>query len=305
MPSTESSPVLADAADVLSDQLRVHLRRMARLLKPIAKDLERRFLNRLRELHFDPKQRKALAAITPGAAASILAGEQAPMRLFEEIEYNGRRLAKLNIPPGAILQALQEYDLLLTPALQKITPSEHENFKWVREQLHFCVVLTLNNAFYQVRESETQAFYELFRAELESKSLEELLHRLLTILAEFSHADAGHLFLLSDDRTAWVVKASVEPASRRSSDGWGRNPAHFRIRPRCRNAFRLSGYCVWAVLQTRFCSIRAGGSTSKPAGPFRWRPEGEQQACFSLDSPKATTGFRASRSCWLPRLNAV
>jgi hypothetical protein len=191
---------------------------MGRLLRPHAKELERRFLNRLRELKFDAKQRKALAAITPGAAARILAGEQAPVRLFEEIEYSGRRLAKLNVPPGAIVQALQEYDLLLTPMLRRLIPSEHENFKWVREQLHFCVVLTLNNAFYQVRESETQAFYELFRAELESRTLGELLSRLLAILADFCHADASHLFLLSDDGTSWIVKASVEPPRRGS--GW-------------------------------------------------------------------------------------
>jgi signal transduction histidine kinase len=205
--------VLAEAADVLSDQLRVHLRRLAQLLKPQAKELERRFLGRLRDMQFDPKQRNALAAITPGAAARILAGEGNPVRLFEEIEYNGRRLAKLNVPPWAIVRALQEYDQLLTPALRKLIPDEYKNFKWVREQLHFCVVLTLNNAFYQVRESETQAFYELFRAELESRSLEELVRRLLDTLVGFCHADAGHLFLLNDDRTSWQAKASVHRGS--------------------------------------------------------------------------------------------
>jgi signal transduction histidine kinase len=210
--SKVSSPVLAEAADVLSDQLRVHVRRLAQLLKPHASDLERRFLNRLRDLGFDAKKRSALAAITPGASARILADENSPARLFEAIEYSGRRLAKLNVPPGAIVQALQEYDRLLTPALRKLIPTEYENFKWVREQLHFCVVLTLNNAFYQVRESETQAFYELFRAELESKSVEELVRRLLGTLAGFCHANAGHLFLLSDDGGSWQ-KASVHPLS--------------------------------------------------------------------------------------------
>ncbi len=183
---------------------------MARLLKPLAKNLEKQFLIKLRGLHFDPKQRSALAAITPGAAANLLAGDETPLRLFEEIEYHGRRLAKLNVPPSAIAQALQEYDLLLTPALRKLIPAEYENFKWAREQLHFCVILTLNNAFYQVRESETQAFYELFRAELESKGLEELLRRLLATLAAFSHADSSRLFLLNEDNSAWVLKAGVQ-----------------------------------------------------------------------------------------------
>jgi signal transduction histidine kinase len=265
---------------------------MGRLLRQHAKDLERRFLNRLRELKFDAKQRKALAAITPGAAARILAGEQAPVRLFEEIEYSGRRLAKLNVPPGAIVQALQEYDLLLTPMLRRLIPSEHENFKWVREQLHFCVVLTLNNAFYQVRESETQAFYELFRAELESRTLGELLSRLLAILADFCHADASHLFLLSDDGTSWIVKASVEPPRRGS--GWAaQKPRALPNTPSLQR--RLSAPRL----------LRVGSKT----GPLLLDPRWRQifKTCWSI--PLATEGRTAGvlqfgfskRYEWLPR----
>src|SRR5580658_10433757 len=177
------SPELADAADVLSDQLRVHLHRLAVLLEPYTDKIDRKFLNRLRKLEFQPKQRLALAAITPGAAARILSLGQPPLKFSEQVEYNGRRLAKLNLPPSAILEALEEYDLVLSPTLKALIPEEDANFRWVREQLHFCVILTLNNAYYQVREAETQAFYELFRIEMEAKNLEELLRRFLESLA--------------------------------------------------------------------------------------------------------------------------
>ena len=185
MPLTEISPELADAADVLSDQLRVHLHRLAVFLLPHAETLDRRFLARLKRGKFEPRQfepkiRVALASITPGAAARILASGQPPLKFIEQVEYNGRRLAKLNLPPSSIVEALQEYDRLLTPMLRKLLPNEYANFQWVREQLHFCVILTLNNAYYQVREAETQAFYELFRVELESRNLDELLRRFLT-----------------------------------------------------------------------------------------------------------------------------
>ena len=178
MQTPQLSPELADAADVLSDQLRVHLHRLAVLLDPHTDKIERRFLSRLRALQFEPKQRTALAAITPGAAARILAHGHPPLKFIEQVEYNGRRLAKLNLPPSAIVEALQEYDRLLGPMLQALIPDEHSNFQWVREQLHFCVILTLNNAYYQVREAETQAFYELFRVELESRNLEESCYAL-------------------------------------------------------------------------------------------------------------------------------
>jgi signal transduction histidine kinase len=205
--TAQISPELADAADVLSDQLRVHLLRLAVLLEPHADRIERKFMSRLRELEFQPTQRAALAAITPGAAARILAGGQTALQFIEQVEYNGRRLAKLNLPPSAILEALQEYDRILTPVLALLAQDDQSNFQWVREQLHFCVTLTLNNAYYQVREAETQSFYELFRIELESRNLEELLRRFLDALVHVCHADAGRLYMLSEDGTAWVLKA--------------------------------------------------------------------------------------------------
>ena len=209
---TQVSPELADAADVLSDQLRSHLERLAKLLSPHLERLERRFLERLRALGFDPKQRTSLAAITPGAAARILVKRQPTLKFIEQVEYNGRRLAKLNLPPSAILEALQEYDRLLAPTLENLSEEEYANFHWVREQLHFCVVLTLNNAYYQVRESETQAFYELFRIELEARNLEELLRRFLGSLVHACRADAGRLYMLNDESTAWVLKAGSPAA---------------------------------------------------------------------------------------------
>src|SRR5713226_4848536 len=213
---TEISPELADAADVLSDQLRVHLHRLAEFLLPHAETLDRRFLAKLKEREFEPRQfepriRTALASLTPGAAAKILANGQPPLKFIEQVEYNGRRLAKLNLPPSSIVEALQEYDRLLTPLLRKLLPNEYANFQWVREQLHFCVILTLNNAYYQVREAETQAFYELFRVELESRNLDELLQKFLQTLAQVCQADAGHLYLLNDRRSAWVLRAKAEP----------------------------------------------------------------------------------------------
>jgi signal transduction histidine kinase len=207
--TVQLSPELADAADVLSDQLRVHLQRLAVLLRPHADKIDTRFLNRLRGLEFQPKQRSALAAITPGAAARILANGKPPLKFIEQVEYNGRRLAKLNLPPSAILEALQEYDQILGPVLESLMPDEHSNFQWVREQLHFCVILTLNNAYYQVREAETQAFYELFRIELESRNLEELLRRFLESLVHVCRADAGRLYMLNEDSTAWELRAGA------------------------------------------------------------------------------------------------
>jgi signal transduction histidine kinase len=205
--NTELSPELAHAADVLSDQLKVHLRRLSELLAPHSDGLERRFVSRLRTLKYDKKQRVALAAITLGAAARMLAQNGPPLKFIEQVEYHGRRLAKMNLPPSAILTALQEYDFLLTPLVRDRFPAEFPSLQWVRDQLHFSVILTLNNAYYQVREAETQAFYQLFRSELESRSLEQLLKRFIGTMVSICTADAGHLYLLNAQSGVWEWKA--------------------------------------------------------------------------------------------------
>lgn len=210
MQNTELSPQLADAADVLSDQLKVHLRRLSELLAPHSDRLEKRFLARLQGLRYEKKQRTALAAITLGAAARILAQRRPPLKFIETVEYHGRRLAKMNLPPSAIVAALQEYDALLGPMVNDLFPNELTNFRWVRDQLHFCVILTLNNAYYQVREAETQAFYELFRAELESRNLEDLLKRFVETMVPVCCADAGHLYLLNPQTSVWEWKAGAQ-----------------------------------------------------------------------------------------------
>lgn len=208
MTATATSPVLADAADVLSDHLRAHLRRLSAVLRPHTHAVERRFEQSLRRMGMDARQRAALAAITPGAVARSLAGSGGDF--IEQVEYHGRRLAKLNLPPNQIVAALGEYDALLTPILKRLLPGEYGNFQWVREQLQFVVILTLNNAYYQVREAETQAFYELFRVELESRTLDELLGRFLATLAQFCRAGAAQLYLRDPETGDWQYRGGSD-----------------------------------------------------------------------------------------------
>ncbi len=195
---------------MLSGKLREQLKRLAALLEPQAAGLERRFRHRLKQLGIGQREGKALSSITPGAIAKLLAGGAGMPRMFEEIEYHGRRLAKLNLRPDEILHGLQEYNRFLTPAVRALAASEEADFRWVREQLHFCVVLILNNAYYQVREGESQTFYELARRELEAQSLEDLLQGALSAMARYAGAPVGHLFLLNDAGSAWVLRASTK-----------------------------------------------------------------------------------------------
>jgi len=209
--SAHKSPtVLADAAGTLSEQLLKFLERLAVLLQPESGKLEVRFLKKLEDLGFEPRQRASLVYLTAGAAARVFSVGGGPAQFLEQVEYHGRRLAKLNLTPSDIVLALREYDELLTPLLKRRGSEDYENFHWVREQLQFYVMLALNNAYYQVREEETQAFYEMFWAELEAGGLDELLERFLSILARFSRANAAHWFLVDDRKAELQRKATLD-----------------------------------------------------------------------------------------------
>ena len=82
-------------------------------------------------------------------------------QFLEQVEYHGRRLAGLNLPLSEVGELLGEFGGLLELALSG-------GFAPSREQLRLVTLLTLNRAYYQVRESETQAFFGLYHAEAEA-----------------------------------------------------------------------------------------------------------------------------------------
>src|SRR5258708_20181656 len=101
--TAQLSPELADAADVLSDQLRVHLQRLAVLIEPHSEQIEKKFLSRLRSLSFEPRQRTPLAAITSAARPIILWKGHQPLKSIQQWYDNCPRPRKLSLTPPAIL----------------------------------------------------------------------------------------------------------------------------------------------------------------------------------------------------------
>jgi signal transduction histidine kinase len=162
--------VVAPSADLLDGRFRAALRR-PRTAGASALSHE-----------YEQARIDALVAITPAAASRLgsLAG------FFEQVEYNGRRLAKLNLPPDQVYAALDSFGALLGAVLE-------DNFQPAREQLRLATVLALTHAFYEVREAETQAFFGLYRVEAEAPSLEDMLRQFVRALTRAVRARAGRL----------------------------------------------------------------------------------------------------------------
>jgi signal transduction histidine kinase len=194
-----------DSADVFGEPPAGQLAQFARAVEPYVRRLDTALRRRLKPC--DARQLKALSLITAGAAARLLSAGRSAADFLEQVAYNSRRLAKLNIPPVEVLGALQSYDrdldsLLAGHALQA-----------VRQQLHFRTLLTVNEAYYQVREAETQAFYGLLSAETEATGLDDLLQRFIVILTRAFHARAGRMIPLTGHppMAANVLKRLARP----------------------------------------------------------------------------------------------
>jgi len=169
---------------LLTPAARRHLARLARALTPHLARLGRESAALLRQRPYEAARVKAFLAITPAAFARLGSFR----KFLEEVEYHGRRLAKLNVPPGEVAETLRELEALLPPLIDG-------QFEPAREQLQLATIFALNHAFYQVREAESQAFFGLYRAEAEAEDLDDLLRRFVRILTRTFPAGAGRLLL--------------------------------------------------------------------------------------------------------------
>ena len=88
------------------------------------------------------------------------------------------------------MRALADFDALAGPLLEG-------RFAPAREQLRLATNLALNNAFYEVRESEVQALFGLHRAQAEADGVDAVLQGLVRVLARAVRARAGRLVRLN------------------------------------------------------------------------------------------------------------
>src|SRR6185369_11875876 len=149
---------------VFTTGARRHLRLLLTSVRPIADRLDRQFRALLRQRPYDAAQIRALLGIVPTAASRLRTLDQ----FLEQVSYQGRRLARLNLPPGEVSEILGEFDTLLDRALTG-------GFAPPREQLVLVTRLALNQAYYEVREAESQVFFGLHHAETKATDLENLL----------------------------------------------------------------------------------------------------------------------------------
>ena len=213
---------------------------LARALAPRRSAIERQFKRRLSARGFGPPERRALSAITLTALAGMLVHGGGLPAFFEQVEYSARRLAKLNLPQSRVALALGEFARAAGAA------AAANGGQYVREQLEFAILLTVNRAYCEVRESEAQVFYDLARVELEASGVGALLRGAAAILRRFLRAVSCRIAL----------------------GGSGTRRARYCEGPATRGDERR---CWWIIPLRRETRV-AGEIRLEFKAPYRWLP---------------------------------
>lgn len=203
VPGKKPSGPLPELAGALARRLRTPLLRLAHLLADDLGRLERMAGRRWRAAGLQPAVRRALSPVNSAAAAALLAAGRPLADYLEQVDYYGRRLAKLEVAPARVAAEMAWMGRQMGARLRRRAPAEAGALEAARRQLELAALLVVNHAYYRVSEAEAEAFHELFCAELEARSHRELLERCLDTLARWSRAAAAALYLRDRQGSTW------------------------------------------------------------------------------------------------------
>ncbi|HXS93777.1 MAG TPA: sensor histidine kinase [Candidatus Limnocylindrales bacterium] len=169
------------------------IRKFLRAMGPDAGVLQRRFRAAVSEEGFTALQMHALSAITPSGLRDVTGIE-------EHIGYHAARLARMNVTPEQVGCALEAFDRLL--------PEGHEP---AREQLSLATAFWVQQAYYRVRESESQAFFGIEKAEVEAADSDAFLRSAVRVLTRAFRARTGRFLPeAAETRARYVASPCAE-----------------------------------------------------------------------------------------------
>lgn len=143
------------------------------------------------EWRLDGAVSRAVEAISLGVTVEALRQEVPDTAILEEIEYQARRLAKLQVEPARLHQLLSHYDAVLLREIDQHQPQARSTVRMVVGHYHLFITNVINMALYQLWRSDSRLLEELSALELANDSVGNLRKRIIRMLREWSGADAA------------------------------------------------------------------------------------------------------------------
>lgn len=156
-------------------------------VRPVA---NARFASYLRGTELTPEERKSVRSIVLGSVLDSIRNCYPNETVLEEIEYQARRLAKLQVDPAVMHEALASFDegLLQEVALQ--FPERLFIAKTIVNHYHLFVTNVINVTLYQLWRADSKLLEDMSAVELSELSEKDLCARIVFLVKFWSGADA-------------------------------------------------------------------------------------------------------------------
>ena len=171
---------------------------VTRALQPYFPEVTAQWRQRMfGEFDFDGRVMAALERLTIGTGFSIFSQTDFAT-FYDSLQHFGERLAKLNVSARAVVRALELYQQLIDPYLEKIFPASRvPEVMAAMETLSWASYVAVSTAYSDAQKVEAETLLSVMDAELSARNLDALLGRVLEIATQTFGANLG-LVLLRD-----------------------------------------------------------------------------------------------------------
>lgn len=168
------------------EQAREHLD----LLVSVRPAANARFAGYLRDTELSPAERQSVKAIVLGSVLDSLRNCYPNETVLEEIEYQARRLAKLQVDPAVVHEALACFDEGLLEEVARQFPDRLFIAKTIVNHYHLFVTNVINVTLYQLWRADSKLLEDMSAVELSELSEKDLCARIVLLVKLWSGADA-------------------------------------------------------------------------------------------------------------------
>ncbi|MBV9607948.1 MAG: GAF domain-containing sensor histidine kinase, partial [Acidobacteria bacterium] len=182
---------------------------MARGLEPYLAEITAKWRELISaETSLLPRALTALERLTLATGSGYFANDNFA-GFFENLSYFGIRLAKLDVDTRIIARSLELYQGCCEPYLSKVADLDHDEAVTALEMLSSATVVTISNAYFDVKSRQSAALLSVLDAELSAGDLEGLLSRVLRVITSTFSAANGALLLRDPETEMLQVTAST------------------------------------------------------------------------------------------------
>jgi signal transduction histidine kinase len=129
--------------------------------------------------------------------------------LFEQINYFGTRLAKLQVDTRAVARSLELSQAASEPYFAELGAEERAEHRAALEMLSSAIFVTVSGAYFDTQRKESNALLSVLDAELSATNLTALQERVLEIMVSTFSASVGLLLMRDFDADVFRPKAWV------------------------------------------------------------------------------------------------